>query len=87
MPQGSGAARGLWGFGQSGGAGEVRARRVERYVFRFGRMSRPVPTSALLVAGRDRECSCLRIERMNASPDMAGGEPAKTNLVVIFDPQ
>ena len=87
MPQGSGAASGLWRFEHVGGADEVRARRVERYFFAIGRMSRSVQMSALLVARGDCECSCLRIERMNARAGTAGGVPAKTSLVVIVDPQ
>ena len=87
MPQGSGAASALWRFEHVGGADEVRARRVERYFFAIGRMSRSVQMSALLVARGDCQCSWLRIERMNASPVTTGGEPARTSLVVIVDPQ
>jgi len=45
VPQEGGAAGALWGFGYSGGADDVRARRVERY---FGAIDwiRPVRTSA-----------------------------------------
>ena len=85
MPQGSGAAGALWRFRHVGGADEVRAARVERYFLCIGRMSKPVQMSALLIARDGCECSCLRIERMNSSPAAAGGEPAKTSLVVIVD--
>jgi hypothetical protein len=33
------------------------------------------------------ECSCLRIERMNASLAVAGCKPARINLAVLVDRQ
>jgi hypothetical protein len=87
VPQESGAAKRLWRFRDVGGADEVRAARVGRYFLGIGRMSRSVQMSAVLVMRGDCECSYLRIERMNASPATARGEPPKTSLVVIVDPQ
>jgi hypothetical protein len=43
--------------------------------------------NALWAARGVWECSWLRIEKMNATPGTAGGEPAKTVLVAIVDPQ
>jgi hypothetical protein len=87
VPQESGAAGALWGFGHVGDADDVRARRVERCFFALGRVNKPVQMRALLIARDDCECSWLRIERMNASPVTARGEPAEPGLVVMFDPQ
>ena len=86
MPQESGAATGLWRFEHVGGADEVRVRRVERYFLALG-TSRSLEMSAPLAAQGDFACGCLRIERMNASPGTAGGEPAETSLVMIVDEQ
>ena len=87
MPQESGAEGVLWGFRHVGDADDVRARRVDRYFLGIGRMSRSVQMIAVLVTSRDCECSCVRIDRMNASPGTARQEPAKTSLVVIVDRQ
>jgi hypothetical protein len=87
VPQGSGAAKRLWGFGHVGGADEVRAAQVERYFWGIGRMSGSVQMSAVLVTRGDCECSCSRIAKIDASPGTAGGEPAKASLVVIVDRQ
>jgi two-component system, cell cycle response regulator DivK len=46
MPQGSGAAKRLWRFRPVGGAGEVRAHRVERYFCAIGRLSRSMQVRA-----------------------------------------
>ena len=83
MPQESAAARGLWRFRDVGGAGEVRVRRVERCFCAIGRVSRSLEVSALLVAGADCECSCLRIEKMHASLAATGGEPARRSLIAV----
>src|SRR5260370_42587488 len=48
-------------------------------------MRKLLPMMALRVAGSDCECSSLRIETMNASLGIAGGEPAKAILVAIVD--
>jgi hypothetical protein len=87
VPQESGAAKRLWRFRHVGGADEVSVARVERYFWSIGRMSRSVQMNAVLVTRDDCGCSCLRIERMNASPATAREEPAKTSLVVIVDAQ
>ena len=82
-PQEGGAAKGLWRFEHAGGADEVRLGRVERYFCGVGTMSRLVEVNALQVARGDCECSCLQIERMNASLAAAGCKPAKVNLRAV----
>src|SRR6266852_7538399 len=83
LPQGTGAAGALWGFGHAGGADEMRVDWTQRRFFGRVRMSKLLPMRALRVAGSDCECSSLRIEMMNASLGIAGGEPARITLVAV----
>src|SRR6266852_8275890 len=85
LPQGTGAAGALWGFGHAGGADEMRVEWTQRRFFGRVRMSKLLPMRALRVAGSDCEWSSLRIETMKASLAGAGGEPAKAILVAIVD--
>jgi hypothetical protein len=75
----------LWGFGHGSGAGETRARRVQRWFGSAARMSEPAQTSALYVDGSDYGKCCLRKGRTNPSLTAAGGGPARTSLVAIVD--
>ena len=68
-----------------GGADEVRAGRVERYISAIGRMSRSVRMGALRVVWGDCERSSVRIERMNASLAVAGGKPARISQVAVVN--
>ena len=87
MPQGSGAAKRLWGFGHASGGNKGRERHAQRRFCSAVSVSELVRMNALWAVRGVCECSSLRIERMNASLAAAGGKPARISLVAIVDPQ
>lgn len=87
MPQGSGAAKRLWGFGHVGSAGEVRARPVESGFFGVRTVLRSVEVGARAAVPGDCECRWLRIEHMNARLAVAGEDPATTDVAALVDRQ